>query len=195
MCDTSGALLPSGKVFYLAGSGNNATRANGPFDARILDLTTGSEKNLPLAEDLFCTGLTHLGNGNILLAGGTKMYDVNPDNCNGNWHGLNVVYEVDASSENLVYVSSMAHGRWYPTLVTLPDGKVVIVNGFDEDGISNRLVEVYVIASKTCAKKFDSNSSLTYCVGNGYQYLSWELAPHAMEVQVMAYRSKCRRLP
>ena len=28
----------------------------------------------------------------------------------------------------------MAHGRWYPTLVTLPDGKVVIVNGFDEYG-------------------------------------------------------------
>ena len=63
---------------------------NGPFEARILDLNTGSEKNLPLTEDLFCIGLTHLANGNVLLAGGTKMYDTNPDNCNGKWHGLNV---------------------------------------------------------------------------------------------------------
>ena len=39
------------------------------------DLNTGSEKNLPLSEDLFCAGLTHLANGNVHLADGTKMYD------------------------------------------------------------------------------------------------------------------------
>ena len=61
----------------------------------------------------------------------------------------------------------MAHGRWYPTLVTLPDGKVVIVNGFDEYGSTNRLVEIYDPASKTWTKKFDPNTSVTYCVGDG----------------------------
>ena len=65
------ALLPNGKIFYLAGSAYYPAQSHGPFEARILDLNTGSEKNLPLSEDLFCIGLTHLSNGNVLLAGGT----------------------------------------------------------------------------------------------------------------------------
>ena len=159
------ALLKSGKIFYLAGSGYHRDRPNGPFDARILDVNTGSEKNLPLTEDLFCTGLTQLENGNVLLAGGTLMYDDNPDNCNGTWHGLNSTYEVDADSETLVWVTSMAHGRWYPSLIALPDGKAVVVNGLDEYGSFNNLVEIYDPSTKTWSKKFDPQSNATYCVG------------------------------
>ena len=161
------AVLPNGKIFYLAGSAYHPEQSHGPFEARILNLNTGSEKNLPLSEDLFCVGLTHLANGNVLLAGGTKMYDNDVDNCNGKWHGLNSTYEVDAQSENLIWVSSMAHGRWYPTLVTLPDGKAVVINGLDEFGSFNRLTEVYDPASKAWTKSFDPNTSLTYCVGYG----------------------------
>jgi fibronectin type 3 domain-containing protein len=160
------AIMPNGKIFYLAGSGYHRDRPNGPFDARILDLSTGSEKNLPLTEDLFCIGITHLANGNVLLAGGTLMYDTDPDNCNGGeWKGLNSTYEVDWNSDSLVWVASMAHGRWYPTLVTLSDGNVMIINGLDEYGTPNRLVEIYNPSSKTWSKKFDPNTNLTYCVG------------------------------
>ena len=60
-----------------------------------------------------------------------------------NWHGLNAAYEVNGSSESVDKVSSMAHGRWYPTCITLPDGKVMVVNGLDEYGVYNRLVEIY----------------------------------------------------
>ena len=77
------ALLPSGKIFYLAGSGNHDPFQNGPYEARILDLNTGLEKNLVQSEDLFCIGLSALSNGNVLLAGGTLRYDNNPNNCNG----------------------------------------------------------------------------------------------------------------
>ena len=149
------AVLPNANIFYLAGSGYHRDRQNGPFDARILNLSTGSEKNLPLAEDLFCIGLTHLANGNVLLAGGTLMYDTDINNCNGLWHGLKSTYELDAQSENLIWVASMAHGRWYPTTVTLPDGKVLVVNGMDEFGKPNLLVEIYDPASKTWIKNFD----------------------------------------
>ena len=83
------------------------------------------------------------------------MYDTDPDNCGGEWHGLNSTYEVDWTSESLVWVASMAHGRWYPTLVTLPDGKVFVVNGLDEYGTPNRLVEIYDPTTKTWSKKFD----------------------------------------
>ena len=76
------AIMPSGRIFYLAGSGYHRDRPNGPFDARILDLSTGSERSLPLTEDLFCIGITHLANGNVLLAGGTLMYDQTQITCN-----------------------------------------------------------------------------------------------------------------
>ena len=126
------ALLTSGKIFYLAGSGYHNTIQTGPYEARILDVNSGSEQNYQQSEDLFCIGLTGLPNGNVLLAGGTLLYDINVNNCNGNWHGLNVAYEVDGSSESVDKVSSMAHGRWYPTCITLPDGKVSVVNGLDD---------------------------------------------------------------
>ena len=163
------ALLTSGKIFYLAGSGYHNTIQTGPYQARILDVNSGLEQNYQQSEDLFCIGLTGLPNGNVLLAGGTLLYDINVNNCNGNWHGLNAAYEVDGSSESVDKVSSMAHGRWYPTCITLPDGKVSVVNGLDEYGVYNLLVEVYDPISKTWTKKFDPNTSATYCVGAGEQ--------------------------
>ena len=62
--------LPGGKIFYLAGSGYHNTIQTGPYQARILDVNSGSEQNYQQSEDLFCIGLTGLPNGNVLLAGG-----------------------------------------------------------------------------------------------------------------------------
>ena len=63
------ALLPNGKIFYLAGSGWNSYLQSGPYEARIVDLNSGSEKSLIQNEDLFCIGLTSLADGKVLLAG------------------------------------------------------------------------------------------------------------------------------
>jgi hypothetical protein len=163
------ALLPSGKIFYLAGSGNHDAFQGGPYEARILDINTGSEKKLVQQDDLFCIGLSSLPNGNILVAGGTLLYDNGLNSCNGKFHGLNAAYEVDVSSESLVKVANMAHGRWYPTCVTLPNGQVFVVNGFDEYGVRNRLVEIYTPSTKSWTIKYDPSTSLTYCVGAGEQ--------------------------
>ena len=165
------ALLPSGKIFYLAGSGYHRDRPNGPFLAKILDPSTGSEKDLSLSEDLFCIGLAGLPDGNVLLGGGTLKYDTNgnPDNpCpNGLWHGLNAAYEVNWNSESLAKVSSMAQGRWYPTLITLPTGKVFTCAGLDEYGVDNKLIEIYDPNPKSWTISFNPNSALTYCAGEG----------------------------
>jgi hypothetical protein len=161
------ALLPSGKIFYLAGSSYDSARQFGPYEARVLDLSNGSEKNLTQSEDLFCMGQTTLANGNLLFAGGTKMYSGNPNNCSGLWQGLKSAYEFDINSETLIPTTPMRHGRWYPTLVTLADGKVWCCEGYDEYGIPNKIIEVYDPSSKTWALVPDSGSSITYCVGQG----------------------------
>jgi hypothetical protein len=163
------ALLTNGKIFYLAGSGYSTARQFGPYEAKVLDYKTGTEKTLTQNQDLFCAGQTTLANGNLLLAGGTLQYNGNPDNCNGRWHGLNAAYEFNVGSETLTKVTNMRHGRWYPTLVTLPDGKVWCCSGYDEYGVINRIVEVYDPSSKTWALIQDPNSNYTYVVGAGFE--------------------------
>jgi hypothetical protein len=167
------ALLPSGKIFYLAGSGYSTARQYGPYQGRILDINTGAEKNFESPDfnnkDIFCSGLTHLADGTVLMSGGTLQYNGNPDNCNGRWHGLNAAFELNSDSESLSEVSSMKHGRWYPTLVTLPDGKVWCCSGYDEYGVINRIIEVYDPTSKAWSLVEDPNSNNTYTVGSGYE--------------------------
>ena len=36
----------------------------------------------------------------------------------------------------------MAHGRWYPTMTTLGDGRVMTFSGGDENGNTNNTVEI-----------------------------------------------------
>ena len=101
------------------------------------------------------------------LQEGTKQYDASADNCNGRWHGSEASYEFDVSSETFNKGSSMAHGRWYPTLITLPDGKVFNFAGYDEYGIMNRLVEVYDPSSKSWTIRPEPGGTATYTVGSG----------------------------
>jgi hypothetical protein len=118
-----------------------------------------------MPEDLFCAGQAPLPNGNILLAGGTLEYDIAEDNCNGKWHGLSSAYEV-SSSGSLTKVQSMRHGRWYPTCVTLPNGRVMVTGGYDEYGDHNRLVEIYNPSTKSWSIQEAQSGGSTYTVGS-----------------------------
>ncbi|HJU34630.1 MAG TPA: galactose oxidase-like domain-containing protein [Nitrososphaera sp.] len=158
------ALLGSGKVFYLAGSGFHRDQVGGPYKHAIWDPATNTHTQSTLSEDLFCCGMASLPSGNILLAGGTLQYDnVSED---GKFKGLKSAYEVSFSSGSVGNKTQMRHGRWYPTCVTLPDGKVFVVQGWDELGGNNRLVEIYDPGSKSWTIKLWPGGTLNYCVGS-----------------------------
>jgi hypothetical protein len=159
------ALTPTGKIFYLTGSGWNLNNSNGPYQARYLDPVTGTETNVILSKDSFCAGQSQLPNGNILICGGTAMYENDINNCNGRWHGARHAYEFDVTTGTLVEQAPMKTGRWYPTLVTLPDGRVLVVSGSDDFGSYDYLAEVYDPVSKSWSTIFDPFSSNSYCVG------------------------------
>jgi hypothetical protein len=161
------SLLHTGRVLYVAGSGYHSSHQQGPYEARLLNISTGAESVISVSEDLFCVGQAPLANGNILYAGGTLKYDIAGDNCNGRWHGLKSAYEFDVSSSSFRKVSDMRHGRWYPTCVTLPDGKVFTISGYDEYGHHNALVEIYDPSAQSWTIKYDPSASRTYCVGAG----------------------------
>ena len=75
------------------------------------------------------------------MAGGNLQYEVNGDD-----KGLDVVLTFNPFTETWTKQPDMRHGRWYPTLTLLPDGRVVIVGGLDESGTGNSIntdVEVF----------------------------------------------------
>ncbi|MEU3556436.1 kelch motif-containing protein [Streptomyces fragilis] len=70
------ALLSTGKVLLIAGSGNNTKM----FDAKtfrtvVWDPVRNTFKNVETPNDLFCAGHAQLPGGNLLVAGGTQRYE------------------------------------------------------------------------------------------------------------------------
>ncbi len=74
------ALLYTGDVLLIAGSGNSADDFEaGTFRTILWDPVSGEAKEIPTPEDLFCAGHAYLPNGNLLVAGGTRGYEVLAD--------------------------------------------------------------------------------------------------------------------
>ncbi len=131
------ALMNNGDVLIVAGSGNVATETN--FQAAVWD--SGSETFLTraLAWDMFCNGMVVLHDGRVLVNGGNLQYDP--------FHGepRNAVF--DPATGLFTDVQNMAHGRWYPTVTTLGDGRVMTFSGLTETGGTNTAVEIYTVGS------------------------------------------------
>ena len=47
----------------------------GTFKSLVYDPATGRSRVVPTPDDMFCAGHTFLGNGNLLIAGGTQRYE------------------------------------------------------------------------------------------------------------------------
>ncbi|MEV0778556.1 kelch motif-containing protein [Streptomyces sp. NPDC050433] len=70
------ALLHTGKVLLIAGSGNNQKNFDAnKFESVLWDPVTDDFKMIPTPKDMFCAGHTQLPDGKLLVAGGTKRYE------------------------------------------------------------------------------------------------------------------------
>ncbi|GAA4809387.1 kelch motif-containing protein [Actinomycetospora chlora] len=70
------AVLPTGRILLIAGSGNKEDMFNaGTFKSLVYDPATGRSRVIPTPDDMFCAGHAFLGNGNLLIAGGTQRYE------------------------------------------------------------------------------------------------------------------------
>ncbi|MFE9041593.1 galactose oxidase-like domain-containing protein [Streptomyces sp. NPDC007818] len=71
------ALLHTGKVLLIAGSGNNQKNFDaGTFDTVLWDPVKNTFKKIPTPEDFFCAGHSQLPDGRLLVAGGTARYEI-----------------------------------------------------------------------------------------------------------------------
>ena len=127
------SLLNNGKVLIVSGSGNVA--GNTDYEAGLWDPQAGSIATQPVTWDMFCNGMVVLPDGLVLVDGGTLQYDP--------FHGQPLTSLYDLSTNTFSNGPSMAHGRWYPTVTVLGDGRVMTFSGLDENGNTNTTVEIF----------------------------------------------------
>ncbi|SCY11334.1 Multicopper oxidase with three cupredoxin domains (includes cell division protein FtsP and spore coat protein CotA) [Nitrosospira sp. Nl5] len=118
-----GALLNTGHVLLFSG----AAERNYPLEARIWDPATKQIMPgvIPLPEDFFCSGHIFMADGRLLVVGGDT---------NGAGHTNNRCFiftpdPVNPDSGTFAPAASMAHARWYPTALSLNDGRILAFSG------------------------------------------------------------------
>src|SRR5712692_1397364 len=138
-------LLPTGKV--LAWDDHTDDPGTQLWDPASQALTPVPN----VADNLFCSGHTALADGKILVAGGTIAIDV----------GTPDVNVFDPETESWASVQPMAFGRWYPTAITLPDGRVLAVSGHSTCKVCVAdIPEVYDPATNTWSGLLTAQSSI-----------------------------------
>ena len=145
------ALLSTGKVLVVAGSGNCPPSQSGcpsgpPYGpsnrsgALIVDPVSGQTiTQFSLSWDMFCNGMVLLQDGTVLIDGGTIQYDP--------FYGQPQAAIFNPATNTFSNTQNMGDGRWYPTLVTLGDGRVMTFSGLNKTGGTNTAVEFYTTGS------------------------------------------------
>lgn len=161
------AVLHTGEVLFAAGSGNNGVRFNDPrfgdvkrgfFCSVVWDPSSSVNPKFFHPEtlrdahgkvlDFFCGGETFLADGRLIAVGGTKAYDV--DDAGNPQPGLGFKGRADTlafepATRRWSALAEMADGRWYPTPITLGDGRVLVGGGLNKIGFPNREIEVFTL--------------------------------------------------
>jgi Domain of unknown function (DUF1929) len=148
------ALLKTGKILIVSGSGNCPPTLAGcpsgpqyPQGAALMDLATGKITTMPVGWDMFCNGMSVMWDGKVLINGGTKGYGaLAVVGVQGDvpFTGLPNTAIFDPDTESFSDVTPTAHGRWYPTVTEMNDGRMMTTGGLnDTDGNYNNTSEIW----------------------------------------------------
>jgi hypothetical protein len=139
-------LMYNGKVLFVAGSGNNpAEFAAGTFESAVYDPGTGKFQVIPTPDDFFCAGHVQLADGNVLVLGGNKAYQVAASGTNPghNFYGLDTSYIFDPLTDRYVRENDLNEGHWYPSATELGNGDVISYGGLNQVGQAATEIEYF----------------------------------------------------
>ena len=119
------ALLANGKVLAYDSIGDHATESYPVQDhtrATVWDPTDGSftPVNVTTGFNIFCSGLAHLMDGSIFVAGGNKNQQLD---------GIPQTHIFDPNTNTWSLGPTMYAGRWYPSVTPLNNGETLITSG------------------------------------------------------------------
>ena len=143
------ALLSNGKILIFPGDQHRGSATDFQH-ARLFNPATGFiEPCDPPTTDVFCSGHAFLGDGRLVVGGGTARYGAA-----GHGHDPGGVSPFSGERSTWLYEprenrwdrvgdmnfapgSSGGGGRWYPTLVTLGNGEVMAFSGHPHEPFSD----------------------------------------------------------
>jgi hypothetical protein len=109
------AVLHTGKVLLFSGTAERSL----PKESRVWDPDIGTFTAQTFADDLFCAGHAMMADGRVLVNGGSSTPGT----------GIRATYIFDPAGETWTRMADMAFARWYPTTLTLPDGRILTFSG------------------------------------------------------------------
>lgn len=172
------ALLPTGQIVIFAGDqyDDAARRPNAPDvdHTRLMDTeppyAVRSVTGLPPNANLFCCGHAMLEDGTVLTGGGTERAPIGgyhgrhwfglreswrfigePEGSE-QWEAQGMLNTARAGDVRPGFNQNDSGGRWYPTPITLPDGRVLALGGHPLEGDArhtNTSMELYDPVAKT----------------------------------------------
>ncbi|AFZ27011.1 protein of unknown function (DUF1929) [Cylindrospermum stagnale PCC 7417] len=164
------SLLPNGKVLIVNGSSNRNTLEQNATGNRFIDGVKGTDYAVvnhsalfdpetstferiasPPAlqngqsNDPFCSANVHLSDGNVLFISGSNRYYPGEK-----FEGSKQTNLYNWQNKTWTTVGSLTEGRWYPSPITLADGKLVIFSGlkFNKPNQITPSIEIYDPATK-----------------------------------------------
>jgi hypothetical protein len=136
----------NGKVSFIEGVNvtddeviNNTSLFN-PKTEKFDRISTPPASQYGETNDLFCSGHLQLADGNVLVIGGTGRYYPG-----GAFTGSRQVNLYNWKTNTWSSLGQLKEGRWYPSLIPLADGKIVIFSGLKLDAPNqiNPSLEIY----------------------------------------------------
>lgn len=124
------AVLNNGSVlfYYYPASGWLQSQA------MVLNPVTGVITNvlLPFNDDIFCSGLSIMENGNVLVTGG----NVEGVTCSHDASGCGTTntFEFNPTTSQWTQQTDMINARWYPSTIELPNGLMLEISGTNSTG-------------------------------------------------------------
>jgi len=116
------AVLPNKKVITYGPIDSKSGRA---LNYNIWEPTSGNHSTLGIQTNtnVFCSAQNMLVNGKLLITGGDKR----PNGPGGSGIRKSSLY--DPTEDKMLNGGIMAKDRWYPTLTTMPDGRMLVHGG------------------------------------------------------------------
>jgi hypothetical protein len=137
------ALMYNGKVllYYYPATPDKGSQA------LVLDPVTGNitSVSLTVLRNIFCSGLTVLPDGRVMVTGGVIPTGSQPHVHSElvNNFGTKTTILFDPATSTWTLGQDMLYARWYPTTIELTDGTELESTGMSEVGLLQKTMETY----------------------------------------------------
>jgi hypothetical protein len=134
-------LMHTGKVLWFSGHTETSHYlAESYVWDPTLPISTATRQPFPASTDVFCCHQANLDDGRVITIGGARAH---PDH----GQGIRAICIFDPATSTWSQIGELNEARWYPTLVTLPDGRLLAFSGRRASGESTPIAETVEVLS------------------------------------------------